>query len=140
MIAPAGPAAAAVLAALHAGADPPGWSEAEFAALLRGPGVFARLWLEGGAPRGFVLARTAADEAEILMIAVEPDHRRRGLGAALMAAAVDAAHAAGAAAMLLEVAQDNAAARALYGGRGFTEVGRRRGYYRRSGGEAVDAL
>jgi [ribosomal protein S18]-alanine N-acetyltransferase len=55
--------------------------------------------------------------------------RRRGLGALLMAGALAQAVAGGAAAMLLEVAADNDAARALYARLGFEEVGRRRRYY-----------
>ncbi len=74
-----------------------------------------------------VLLRVAADEAEILTIGVAA--RRQGLGTALMAAALAAARAQGAAAMFLEVAADNAAARGLYGNLGFAAAGQRRGYY-----------
>ena len=58
---------------------------------------------------------------------------------ALLAAAIGLAQESGAESMFLEVAEDNAAALALYAKAGFTEAGRRRGYYRRSGGTAVDA-
>lgn len=140
MIAPAGAAAAGVLARLHAIADPPGWSEADFAALVSAPGVFARIWIEDAIPCAFVLARVAADEAEILMIAVAPEWRRRGLGAALMAEAATYARAAGARALLLEVAEDNEPAQNLYRGLAFGEVGRRRNYFERTGRPAVSAL
>jgi ribosomal-protein-alanine N-acetyltransferase len=121
------------------------WSAAEFAALLAGPGVFAMGATLGGAtpegaaqPAGFVLCRVAADEAEILTLATLPDHRRRGVASALLAAANASAARAGAAVMFLEVAGDNPAAHALYLARGFREVGLRPHYYPRAGG-AVQA-
>ncbi len=134
-ILPAGSAAAALLAALHAeGFDAP-WTEAEFAELLVTPGVTA---LMATPPVGFVLLRTAADEGEILTIVVLPAERRRGHGRALIEAAAAKARAAGAARLFLEVSEDNPAALALYGAAGFTRVGVRRGYYAGPGG-ASDA-
>jgi ribosomal-protein-alanine N-acetyltransferase len=114
------------LAALHAQAftDPRPWTEAEFAALLAGPGI-----LLAAAPQGFALARIAADEAELLTIAVAAPARRQGLGRRLLAAVLARAEAQGARTVWLEVAADNAAARALYAALGFAEAGRRRGYY-----------
>jgi ribosomal-protein-alanine N-acetyltransferase len=76
-----------------------------------------------------VLARVAAGEAEILTLAVVPGARRRGLGAALMQAALARAAEAGAREMFLEVAEGNEAARRLYGALGFAGVGRRPRYY-----------
>jgi ribosomal-protein-alanine N-acetyltransferase len=78
----------------------------------------------------------AADEAEILTLAVVPASRRTGLATALLHTANARAKNDGAAAMLLEVAESNEAARALYTRLGFTQVGRRRGYY----GTGKDAL
>src|SRR6204780_3077030 len=78
---------------------------------------------------GMILARVAADEAEILTIAVDPGRRGRGLGSALLRAAMARAAALGAGAMFLEVAVSNAAARALYARHGFAEAGLRRQYY-----------
>lgn len=118
---------APALAALHAAAFPPGeqWDAEAIRVLLGLPGGFGLL--RPGA--GFVLARVAADEAEILTLAVVPAARRQGHGGALLAGAMAAAAARGAAAMFLEVAEPNAAARALYAAAGFTEAGRRRRYY-----------
>lgn len=115
----------AALAALHAAAmtDPRPWTEAEFTALLARPG--ARLIAEAD---GFALVHVAAGEAELLTLAVAPPARRRGTGMRLLAAALQAA-ADEAAVMFLEVAETNAAARALYARAGFSEAGRRRGYY-----------
>lgn len=127
---------AAALAALHAAAFDAPWSPRELAALLASPGVFAL----AAADEGFVLARVVLDEAEILTLAVAPAARRRGLGRRLTDAAADLAVARGATRLFLEVAEDNAPARALYAAAGFVEAGRRRGYYPRPGGPAADAL
>lgn len=125
---------AAALAALHALAFPPDerWDAAAFAAQLALPGVVGLIDPSGG----MVLARVAADEAEILTLCVAPEARRRGAARALLEAAADWAANAGAGAMFLEVADGNLAARALYAACGYREVGRRRRYY--PGGE--DAL
>ena len=126
---------AQALADLHATAFAAPWSAAAIAELLAQPGVFAE-----GDEDGFILIRVVADEAEILTLAVRPEARKQGLGARLVDRA--AVHAAdrGAALLFLEVAEDNAAARALYARCGFSEVGRRRGYYPSSGGGRIDAL
>jgi ribosomal-protein-alanine N-acetyltransferase len=78
---------------------------------------------------GMILARVAADESEILTVAVCPVRRRRGLASALLRAAMDRAITLGAASMFLEVAVTNHAARGLYKAHGFTEAGLRRHYY-----------
>ncbi len=76
-----------------------------------------------------VLARAAADEAEILTLGVVPTARRRGLGRALLDAAKAEAARRGARAVFLEVSTHNAAARRLYLASGFVEAGLRRRYY-----------
>jgi ribosomal-protein-alanine N-acetyltransferase len=126
------------LSALHARAftTPRPWSEAEFATLLADPLVF--LLAEGDA--GFLLGRAVAGEAELLTIAVAPEARRRGLGRRLVGRFIYQARLRGAQSAFLEVAEDNAAAQALYRASGFVEAGRRRGYYRTPDGGAVDAL
>ena len=123
------------LAGLHAEAFEAPWSATAFADLLGQAGVF----LEGDAD-GFVLIRAVADEAEILTLAVRPAARRKGLGARLVRAATARATAIGATRMFLEVAEDNAPARALYRALGFEAAGRRPRYYSRAEGPAVDAL
>jgi [ribosomal protein S18]-alanine N-acetyltransferase len=127
------------LAAVHATAFGQGWSAAEIAALVDGPGGFALL-VEDEVPLGFILCRALAGEAEILTLAVVPAARRRGLGRALVEAAAGAAALAGAEALFLEVAEDNPAALDLYRGARFAVVGARRGYYAREGGTAADAV
>lgn len=123
------------LADLHSEAFDAPWSASAFADLLGQAGVV----LEGD-NEGFILIRTVADEAEILTLAVRPSARRQGLGARLVRAATGRAAAFGAIRMFLEVAEDNAPARALYGSLGFEPAGRRPRYYPRPEGPAVDAL
>ncbi len=120
------------LAGLHALAFADAWS-AEAIAALMSAGAFALVTIDG---RGFVLVRPAADEAEILALAVAQDARRRGQGRRLLLAASDQAARLGAGALFLEVGAGNAAALALYRSAGFAQIGRRSGYY--AGGE--DAL
>ena len=140
ILTPASAADAAALARAHARSFDSPWSAADLAALLESPGVFALAALSGGEIRGFILARAIAGEAEILTLAVDPPQRRQGIARALLEAAIAAAENAGAEAVFLEVAADNPAAIALYGAVGFTQAGRRRGYYARPGGDAIDAL
>lgn len=121
---------AAPLAALHAACFDEPWDSASLRGLLATPGAFAFHHADG-----FVLARVAGGEAEILTLAVVPRARGRGLGRALLKAAIAQAEAAGAQAMFLEVGNDNPAALALYAGLGFANVGLRKGYYR--GGDAL---
>jgi len=118
---------APVLAALHAGAFPSAeaWGAEALRLMLEMPGSFG-LHSPG---EGFILARVAADEAEVLTLAVAPAARRQGLGRGLLEAALELAAAAGARQIFLEVSVGNEAARALYAAAGFAEIGRRRRYY-----------
>lgn len=138
MIEAVGAEACEQLAALHARAFDKPWSAAEIAKLLDNAAVFA-LTSRDADLRGFVLAWSAAGDAEILTVAVVPEARRKGVGAALVTAAGVAALVRGAASMHLEVAEDNAAARALYAKLGYEEAGRRNAYYAGEGG-AADAI
>ncbi|NCO20662.1 MAG: GNAT family N-acetyltransferase [Rhodobacterales bacterium] len=128
----------AEMAAIHAAAmsTPRPWSGGEFAALLALPGTFATDIV----PHAFALGRVTLDEAELLTLATHPDHRRLGLARAHLAAFHHRAAACGAARAFLEVAADNAPARALYDAAGYTTAGTRRGYYTGANGAAVDAL
>lgn len=124
----------APLAALHAASFPDPWDAPAITALLAAQGTFAFHH-----PDGFVLARIAGDEAEILTLAVMPAARGRGLGRALLQAAIICAQEQGAVTMFLEVGVDNPAALALYSGLGFARVGARKAYYAVAGGSG-DAL
>lgn len=114
----------AALAALHAACFPDAWDATAITALLGTPGSFAFAH-----PDGFVLARVAGDEAEILTLAVAPSARGRGLGRALLQAVIRSTAEQGAASLFLEVGADNPAALALYAGLGFSKVGMRKAYY-----------
>jgi [ribosomal protein S18]-alanine N-acetyltransferase len=129
----------AELALVHAATFtyPPPWSEAAFASALADPAV---ILLTAPDARAFLLGRQVADEAEILTLATHPDVRRRGHARALVLRFLDAARDRGVTAVHLEVAEDNAAARALYAACGFFEAGRRPGYYRDASGRPVAAL
>lgn len=84
--------------------------------------------------------RVVADEAEIITVAVHPDHRRGGIALHLLSLFEDIARSRGAGSVFLEVDEANTGAMALYLGVGFSEVGRRRCYYRQRDGQATDAL
>lgn len=140
-IEPAGPAHAEVLAELHRRCfEQSGWSPGEMVALIEAFGAFALIALEGDEPVGLALARVVADEGEVLALGVPAERRRRGIGRTLLAEMEVRCAALGAGRLFLEVAADNAAAKALYGARGFTIVGRRPGYYVRANGGAMEGL
>ncbi|MGY3438208.1 MULTISPECIES: ribosomal protein S18-alanine N-acetyltransferase [unclassified Marinovum] len=126
------------LAALHARCFPARpWSATEFQDLMQARGM---IWRVSPNQDGFVFAQTVPPEAEILTIAVAPEARRTGVARALMADLLAALPTAKVSNLFLEVADDNAAARALYHAIGFETAGRRRGYYPRVDAPAADAL
>lgn len=91
----------------------------------------------GGACAGYIVLALAADEAEIESLAVEAAQRRQGVATALLEAGSRAAEQRGARTLHLEVRESNRAARTFYARRGFTESGRRPGYYRQPEESAV---
>lgn len=120
---------AAVAAIAHASAVP-GWNEASLLAAFADPQKLVRVVRDATSiVQGFVIARCAADEVEILLVAVAKDARRCGAGTALVAAALADAARAGAVAAHLEVRASNMAAIALYARLGFVAVGGRPRYY-----------
>lgn len=134
LLEPATSAYATVMAAIHHAAFPIGerWGADAIGLQLGLPGAFGFIDARGG----FILARSVADEAEILTLAVDPAAQRSGIGRALIMQAMEAAGSRKVVAMFLEVAQTNDKAQALYTACGFSEVGRRRRYY----AHGVDAL
>jgi ribosomal-protein-alanine N-acetyltransferase len=124
-----------MLSEIHGLAFRRGWSDAEFESLLVQPGVHALLAHYPNRtgrqiPVGFILYRLAADEAEILSVAVTPECRRRGVGRQLLEEALRHIYREGARDIHLEVEDSNLAAIALYRGVEFRESGRRTGYYK----------
>jgi ribosomal-protein-alanine N-acetyltransferase len=126
-----------MLADLHAGAFSVAWTAETIAPLLADGFAFVGEGRDG--PVGFIFCRAAAEEAEILTLAVALGWRRRGLGRALLTEALAAAASHGARRMFLEVARSNRGAIALYKAAGFRRVGERPGYYG-AAGEGADAL
>jgi ribosomal-protein-alanine N-acetyltransferase len=127
------------LAALHARAfpgPPRPWTATEFGDLLADPQV--ALFTAGGA--AFLLLRRAGPEAEVLTLCTDRAQRRNGHAAALLGQAEAWARDAGVEEILLEVAETNTAARALYARAGFAERGYRKSYYTQAGRAAVSAL
>jgi ribosomal-protein-alanine N-acetyltransferase len=89
---------------------------------------------------GFALIRIAADEAELLTIAVDPKWRGKRLGHALLRAAFDDLLRSPARRMFLEVSEDNGAAIKLYSREGFATISSRKGYYPKPDGSQATAL
>lgn len=132
----------AVMAIMAAAFEPTygeGWTRSQCAGILPMSGVSLRLADRGDGPAGFALLRAIADEAELLLIAVDPAARNGGIGAALVDDFIMLATARGARRLHLEVREDNNAI-GLYERAGFSLVGRRRDYYRGLDGHKRDAL
>ncbi len=88
---------------------------------------------------GFALSRAAPGEEELLLIAVEPERRERGLGAKLLAMLAEDARRRGAERLFLEMREGNPAL-GLYKRIGFVPIGRRKEYYRTRSGHKIDAV
>ncbi len=123
------------LAAIHAASFPAAaWSAADLAALLREETVFGLVVRRANffgtrSAVAFVLVRLVAGEGEILTIAVDPAHRRRGFARQLMDHVLRHLYHDRAEALFLEVDAGNDAALALYRRLRFRKVGERKGYY-----------
>jgi len=129
------------LAAIHAKGFYRGWPSNEFASFLSERDT--PVYVACDAKRriaGFALVRIAADEAELLTIAVDPKWRGKRLGHALLKAAFDDLLMSPARRMFLEVSEDNVAAIKLYERHGFARIASRKGYYPKPDGTAATAL
>lgn len=114
------------------------WTEAQCLGVVSMPGshlVIAR----ADSTIGFALSRVIVDECELMLLAVNAECQRAGIGRDLLDAVIADARAAKVASVFLEVRSGNPAI-SLYSSIGFAEVGRRRGYYRGPFGETFDAL
>jgi ribosomal-protein-alanine N-acetyltransferase len=108
---------------------PKPWSEEIWREELSSPFGLYMVLAEGGALSGHVGLKLIFDEVHVMTLAVRPERRRRGLGQALVEAALADPASAGARRVYLEVRPSNLAARALYSSLGFTETGVRPRYY-----------
>jgi ribosomal-protein-alanine N-acetyltransferase len=115
------------------------WTANQCAGVMAMPGVWLTLADIDGVVAGFAMARAIVDEAELLLLAVRPAARRRGVGSALLRAVIGEARERGAARLHLEVRAGNDAV-SLYGRCGFEKIGERRDYYRGKGGKLFDAM
>lgn len=132
------PSDAAAIAALHGASFGRGWQEDEVYRLLLDGAVVAHRAVSRRKTVGFIMSRLAADEAEILSVAIAPARRGRGLSRPLLEFHLRTLAGRGAGAVFLEVAENNAPACRLYSRAGFHQVGRREAYY--SGGAAALVL
>jgi ribosomal-protein-alanine N-acetyltransferase len=130
---------AGALAEVHAAAFETPWSAEDILRFAEDRGGFALVAETKGRIAGCILCRAIAGEAEVLTLAVRPEHRRQGVALALVEASVVIAGGANDV-MFLEVAADNPGAAALYEKAGFVAAGRRASYYGRPAGGAVDAI
>ena len=88
---------------------------------------------------GFTLVRAAPGEEELLLIAVAPESRGRGLGRQLLEQVLEDARGRGAERVFLEMRFNNPAVE-LYRKMGFVPIGRRKDYYRLPDGSRIDAI
>ena len=115
------------------------WTRSQCAGILPMTGVWLTIAHGPAGPAGFSLVRAVADEAELLLLAVDPGQQRRGIGQALLDEFVASARSHGATRLHLEV-RDGNPAMGLYSAAGFQPAGRRRNYYHGLQGEAFDAV
>lgn len=138
-----------LMAVMEAGFEPhwrEAWTRQQVENSLAMPHSYAILIdNEGNCPpadstaAGFILARRAPGEEELLLIAVHPEARGKGLGRALIERFVESASASGAEQVFLEMRANNPA-ESLYRACGFAPIGRRKDYYRTLSGETLDAI
>jgi ribosomal-protein-alanine N-acetyltransferase len=116
------------------------WSAAQLGGALSVADTWAQIALVDGGAVGFSLTRRIIDEAELMLVAVEPARRGLGCGRLLVEGAMEAARERGAFSMFLEVRDGNHAALRLYDSLGFAASGRRNNYYTGAAGERFDAI
>lgn len=115
------------------------WTLPQLAGIMTMPGTWLTIARLDAAPLGFALVRSVLDECELLLLAVDPAWRRRGIGGALLRDSLSTARRRGITSMNLEVRAANNAVQ-LYEKAGFEYVHRRPGYYRGRDGQLHDAL
>lgn len=130
------------IAKLHAQGFRHGWSREDFSSYIMAADE-TPVYIACDARHriaGFLMLRLAADEAELITVAVDPRWRKKGVGAALLKAAFDDLTMTAATRLFLEVAADNPAAIKLYDRHGFAKVSERQGYYPRPDGQPATAI
>jgi ribosomal-protein-alanine N-acetyltransferase len=140
VIAPAGSRDARDIAALHGVSFRRGWSDAEVESLIAERNVLTHVARGRRGIAGFIMSRSAADEAEILSVAVGKSWRGRGLARELLTAHLRRLAGLGIRTVFLEVDENNTPAIRLYRRAGFRDVSRRPNYYPAANGETAAAL
>jgi len=140
VVEPAGARDAVRLAQLHGASFHRGWGEGEFETMLTERNTLVDRLRLGRKIIGFAVSRIAADEAEILSIAIDENQRGRGLSRSLLMTHLGHLAGRGVRTIFLEVEENNQPARRLYEWAGFGVVGRRERYYQQPGGEQLNAL
>ncbi len=138
-----------IMAVMEAAFEPcwgEAWTRRQVGDLLTLPSTHYRLVGADGLPSakdrdaaGFILTRYAVDEEELLLVAVMPHLRGRGIGTALLKLCKDDARRRGARRVFLEMRHNNPAV-SVYLANGFLPLGRRSDYYRLSDGSRLDAI
>jgi [ribosomal protein S18]-alanine N-acetyltransferase len=128
------------LAQLHGASFHRGWGEGEFEQMLSERNTLVHRLRQGRNVIGFAVSRMAADEAEILSIAVDAKHRGRGLSRNLLLTHLGHLAGRGIRTVFLEVEENNHPARRLYDRTGFSVAGRRERYYKQASGEQLNAV
>ena len=135
---------ARLMATIHASCFPRPWDEAAMAQFIAGPDTVCLIGTvvanDVAASAAILIARKAADEAELLTLGVAPACRRLGLGRALLRATTASLRSSGTRRLFLEVEEGNEAALALYRSLGAVPVGRRPGYYEQGTDAAIFSL
>ena len=106
------------------------WSEKSIASELNNELAFWLTAVEGEQVVGYIGSQTVMDESDMMNVAVRPDFRRKGIAEALVNALVEALKSKGSRCLTLEVRASNVPAITLYEKLGFSEIGRRKNYYR----------
>lgn len=131
---------AAAMAALHSASFRRGWGEDDIRSMLADKAVVAHRALRGHKLVGFIISRRAADEAEILSVAVAGAAQGRGLAGKLLDLHLRRLAGLGVRTVFLEVGENNTPAIRLYQRAGFEQVSRRQGYYQDGAGRQTAAL
>ena len=106
------------------------WSENSIASELDNKLAFWLVATEADRVAGYIGSQTVMDETDMMNVAVHPDYRRKGIAEALVNTLVENLQKLGSHCLTLEVRASNTPAITLYEKLGFSEIGRRKNYYR----------
>jgi [ribosomal protein S18]-alanine N-acetyltransferase len=115
------------------------WTAAQCLSILAMPGSRLLIARQETQTVGFALSRWVIDEEELLLIGVDPNCRRAGVGRNLINALLNNAKLSAHASIFLEVRNGNPAQN-FYHEMGFRPIGRRPGYYKGNDGSRHDSI